>query len=129
MSGYTKGPWCVWDGPAYVGGGRDLCIGAGDTWLANMDQRQRLYDAARGLGLRALKLDSDTNICELGTGVAMDDDGWSDEITAEQRANANLIAAAPDLYEALLALFEADDDDMLEAREQAAAALRKAGGE
>lgn len=30
----TSGPWCIWDGPAYVGGGHDLCIGApNDVWI------------------------------------------------------------------------------------------------
>lgn len=37
----TKGPWKQWRGPQYVGGGEDICIGAGDTWLANMDHRCR----------------------------------------------------------------------------------------
>lgn len=35
----TPGPWIVWNGPEYEGGGADLCIGAGETWLANMDHR------------------------------------------------------------------------------------------
>ena len=36
----TPGPWRVWNGPSYVGGGRDLCIGAGEDWIANMDERR-----------------------------------------------------------------------------------------
>jgi hypothetical protein len=79
----TKGPWDVWDGPQYVGGGADLCIGAGETWLANMNERH----CNIGYGNHELpeghSLDTDINICS-----------FTDEITAEQSANAAFIAAA-----------------------------------
>lgn len=35
----SAGPWRVWNGPEFCGGGHDLCIGAGENWLANMDHR------------------------------------------------------------------------------------------
>lgn len=35
----TEGPWQVWNGPAYCGGGKDLCIGSGENWVVNMDHR------------------------------------------------------------------------------------------
>lgn len=41
FAGATQGPWRVWDGPEFFGGGKDLCIGAWDgKWLANMDHRE-----------------------------------------------------------------------------------------
>lgn len=87
--GFTPGPWSIWNGPAYTGGGADLCIGAGDLWLANMDRRHPDCDGYRADG--PLHYENECDICELGSGV----------ITKEQRANAHLIAAAPEMYAAL----------------------------
>jgi hypothetical protein len=85
---HTPGPWKVWEGPRYVGGGADLCIGRGDTWLANMDHRVPRCSQIHEDG----HFDNDQcDICTIDSG----------KITDEQRANALLIAAAPDLLSAL----------------------------
>lgn len=86
----TPGPWCVWDGPSYVGGGKDLCIGAGKQWLANMDHRSRLHwkdieehiDHPEGVPC---------DICSIGEAV-----------TAEQETTARYIVAACNSVPALL---------------------------
>lgn len=80
----TPGPWQVWDGPEYVGGGADLCIGAGEKWLVNMDHRscltlQQLVDEGPSHAPP-----DDCPICSLGEA----------DITGEQRANAEFIANA-----------------------------------
>ncbi len=85
---YTKGPWRIWRGPQFVGGGEDLCIGAGDTWLANMDHRMRPNDDP-------FPMDGWLQVSECD--IATID---SSTITAEQEDNARLIAAAPALLEA-----------------------------
>ncbi len=89
----TPGPWSVWDGPAYMGGGRDLCIGAGETWLMNMNERQcrRKHEHWETCG------EADwTDICSVD----------ADDITAEQIATANLIAASRTLLPAALDALE-----------------------
>lgn len=78
----TPGTWQVWDGPEYVGGGADLCIGAGEKWLANMDHRscltlQQLADAEP-----SHEPADSCPICSLDEA----------DITGEQRANAEFIA-------------------------------------
>lgn len=83
---FTKGPWNVWRGPQFVGGGEDICIGAGKEWLANMDHRERRCPQVLDNGHFADECD----ICTID----------SCQITEEQLANARLIAAAPALYEA-----------------------------
>lgn len=90
----TSGPWCVWDGPQYVGGGEDLCIGAGKKWLANMDHRfcASIRDATFG----PRECDPDTMTCDICTIDA-------GKITEEERANAAFIAAARDAVPALVA--------------------------
>jgi hypothetical protein len=88
----TPGPWHVWDGPLYVGGGADLCIGAGDEWLANMDHRYGANYAER------LDHDPATHAEIFGEGK----DGKAgcricsinEEATIEQQNNANFIAHA-----------------------------------
>lgn len=90
--GHTPGPWSVWEGPLYVGGGADLCIGAGEEWLANMDHRQPRC-------AQILENGHDDEACDICT---ID----SGHITDEQRANAALIAAAPDMLAALRACEE-----------------------
>lgn len=94
MSKHTPGPWCIWDGPSYVGGGRDLCIGAGKTWLANMDHRNcENRDCHIGTCKNSpCAGEPHTSICTIDT-----------EITEEQEANARLIAAAPELLAACIA--------------------------
>jgi len=79
----TKGPWKVWDGPDYVGGGRDLCIGSGETWLVNMDHR-RCQNQAHHIGCHddGCKLEGDADVCSVG-----------DSVTAEQKSTAGFIAA------------------------------------
>jgi hypothetical protein len=84
---HTPGPWIVWEGPLYEGGGADLCIGKGDEWLANMNHRNP----------RCPQIDDEGHFME-SCDICMIDSG---AITEEQRANARLIAAAPDLLEAL----------------------------
>ncbi len=97
---HTPGPWCVWDGPAYVGGGRDLCIGAGDTWLANMDHRDCVRRDEHTDAYTTCGPEDDAAICTIDT-----------EITEEQEANARLIAAAPELLEACRLAFAYFDDE------------------
>ena len=95
LNGITPGEWCVWDGLAYVGGGKDLCIGAGGDWLANMDHRHcQNYAHHIGCHDEGCALEKDANIIEVCTG--------QDVITAEQQANADFIAAAPRLVRDLL---------------------------
>lgn len=105
----TSGPWCVWDGPEYVGGGRDLCIGSGgDKWIANMDERNcRTLDQSKAHGDEHDAPDV-CPICSLG----------SDDITKEQRGTADFIAAARTLLPAAL--------DEIERLRAALAAERKA---
>ena len=110
---HTPGPWCVWEGPLYVGGGADLCIGAGgDNWLANMDHRTTRCPQIMENGHD----NDECDICSIDSG----------HITAEQRANARLIAAAPDLLAALRAIMESSVD--AEHVAQAQAAIDKATG-
>lgn len=96
-SKFTLGPWKVWEGPEYMGGGMDLCIGAGETWLFNMDHRNSLCKKEQKDGWFA-HLDSDTE-CDICSG------GGDEKITEEQRATAHLIAAAPEMYEMLSKAF------------------------
>lgn len=88
MSAHTPGPWSVWEGPLFVGGGADLCIGAGEEWIANMDHRQP----------RCPQILEDGHFDDASCDICTIDSG---RITDEQRANARLIAAAPDLLAAL----------------------------
>lgn len=88
----TPGPWCLWRGPLYVGGGEDICIGAGDTWLANMDHRVSMIPGERlspgeWPGWQQVE---ETDILTINPV----------EIAREQETNAHLIALAPALGEA-----------------------------
>lgn len=81
---FTPGPWVIWEGFPFEGGGADLCIGRGETWLANMDHRNPRCPQIHDNGHRM----DDCDICSID----------AKGITEEQRANAHLIAAAPELY-------------------------------
>ena len=120
----TPGPWEVWDGPEYQGGGRDLCIGAGEKWLFNMEHRNcEARDHHWGL----CKLEPSTGIADTGqtcpeclsdeklkVGPPFPDCQHAEIITTEQRANADLIAAArthwPLVLKALRGEVEAHSD-------------------
>lgn len=114
----TPGEWDVWDGPGYVGGGHDLCIGAGETWLQNMDHRNCVVrpchmEFCSSAATRREQLQSCGKPCELeretdiasGGGCVGGDVGCEHEcaITAEQRANAEFIAHAREDVPALIA--------------------------
>jgi hypothetical protein len=114
LAGFTPGPWCVWEGPLYEGGGADLCIGAGETWLANMDHRMPRCPQILDGGHKSDECD----ICTID----------AHGITDEQRANARLISAAPDMYE-VLATIENDAGQVPSwLWDQIQAALAKATG-
>jgi len=102
MSKHTPGPWSVWEGPDYVGGGADICIGAGDTWLANMDHRMSKCQKEQGDGYHQHLQSDDCDICSTG----------GDPITEEQRANAYLIRAVTDLLAACHSALEVIDDGL-----------------
>jgi len=116
---HTPGPWKLWRGPQYVGGGEDICIGAGDTWLANMDHR---YPRCENVYARDHN-DDECDICTIDSG----------EITAEQLANANLIAAAPELLAVCEQFVHAYDSlpetSMYDVQLVARAAILKAKGD
>jgi len=108
----TKGPWEVWDGPVYVGGGADLCIGAGETWLANMDHRNCVNREQHMCGgdIPPCKREGDTDICSTTGCRCSGECPEENHISEEQKANADLIASArtdvPRLAEALLAILD-----------------------
>lgn len=95
MENVTPGPWFVWDGIGYFGGGKDLCIGAGPTWLANMDHRccdMRTEHHIAGQILQGnvkCAPEADTRIVTLAETCDLDE-----QFTAEQIADANFIARA-----------------------------------
>ena len=95
----TKGPWLVWNGPEFVGGGADLCIGAGERWLLNMDHRAVEVDS-RGFSEQTKDFEflPECDIATLAT--------CEDRITGEQRANAEFMAAAREDIPALLAALD-----------------------
>ena len=72
-------------GERYVGGGEDICIGAGRKWLANMDHRVPRCPQIHEDGHDADACD----ICSIDSG----------DISEEQLANARLIAAACNSYQ------------------------------
>ena len=88
----TKGPWCVWDGVEYVGGGADLCIGAGEKWLANVDHRTTRCPQILDNG----HFNAACDICTID----------APRITKEERANAALIVALRNHARELIAAAE-----------------------
>lgn len=101
----TPGPWQVWSGHLYVGGGADLCIGSGETWLANMDHRTC---TARPCHQGQCDLESDSDIASTSGCRCREECPHENHITEEQAANADFIAAArqehPQAHRALLTL-------------------------
>jgi hypothetical protein len=106
MAKHTAGPWQVWSGPSYVGGGADLCIGAGETWLANMDHRNCINSERHVCGgdFEPCKREKNTDICSTVGCRCGDVCPEENHISEEQMANARLIASAPELLEALRSL-------------------------
>ena len=83
----TAGPWHVWDGPEYYGGGKDLCIGAWDgQWLANMDHRI-------GTDLES-RIAHDSGNTHQGRPGSCPICSISENITEEQAANVRFIVEA-----------------------------------
>jgi hypothetical protein len=113
MAKHTAGPWQVWSGPSYVGGGADICIGAGETWLANMDHRNCINSERHVCGgdFEPCKRERDTQICSTAGCRCGDVCPEENHISEEQMANARLIASAPDLLAALKEYHRAHDED------------------
>lgn len=103
----TPGPWEVWDGPRYFGGGADLCIGAGGgKWLANMDERHDPSQQRAAHDFDAsVAHDHDRDVCDICS--------FSDEVDREQRANAELIVHAPEDLKRALAEIDTLRRDLL----------------
>lgn len=89
---HTDKPWDLWRGPRFVGGGEDICIGAGKNWLANMDHREPKCDQIMSEDHHD---DESCPICSID----------SDKITEEQLANAKLMQKSPDMYDIMEGLF------------------------
>ena len=88
----TAAPWIVWDGPEYLGGGRDVAIGAWDSkWITNMDHRMVVEPAVRHEHART---GCDPGNTDIGLPGSCPICSFGDEITAEQAANARFIVAA-----------------------------------
>lgn len=114
MEGVTPGPWFVWDGIGYFGGGRDLCIGAGPTWLANMGHRGcERYD----MHMQAMQLVQDAEMFAKGhskCAPAADVEimriaetcDLAEQFTDEQIADANFIARAREDVPFLLSVID-----------------------
>lgn len=103
LEGVTSGPWFVWDGVQYMGGGRDLCIGAGPTWMANMDHRaceRRVVHMEADMRAQDCKAEADTDLLSLASCELADD------FTNEQIANARFIARAREDIPFLLAVID-----------------------
>lgn len=105
----TPGPWRIWDGPEYVGGGRDLCVGAGEQWLANMDHR---HSDHHDKIVCDYNHNENCDICSL----------QSDPITKEQETNARFIAVARTAVPELIARVR-ELEEQLELLKQAHKAL------
>lgn len=90
------------------GGGADLCIGAGERWLANMNERAcERRDCHIASHIAECSLQPEANIVSLGHECECDGPCKVEgHITEEQRANANLISAAPDMRDAIEATLD-----------------------
>src|SRR5208283_2376298 len=76
-------PWDVWDGPSYCGGGKDLCIGSGEKWLANMDEYWGPDGKAR--------MEHDSTVHPNDREANCPICSFNDEVDARQKATADLI--------------------------------------
>ena len=114
LTGVTAGPWFVWDGHGYALGGRDLCIGAGSEWLANMDHRacdKRHMHMEAGQWMSEARMfaeghakcapEGDTSIMEIAYTC-----DHEDQFTEEQMANANFVARAREDVPFLLSVID-----------------------
>lgn len=108
----TKGDWEVWDGPAYVGGAKDLCIGAGDKWLYNMDHPEcrarwcHMEIPEPGCEHPPCELNPNVDILSGASGEACNPDCEHEhEITEEQAANAKLIVLVRNNLDRIIDLF------------------------
>lgn len=83
----TPGPWEVWDGPAYYGGGKDLCLGSAfdGRWIVNVDHREGPDHEAR-VDHDSAGCDKPADACPICS-INVD-------VTREQACNANFIARA-----------------------------------
>lgn len=93
----TDGPWKIWDGPAYAGGGKDWCIGSGDDWVANMDHRT----------VKGHSYNCEVDFCDVCSGI-----------TEEQKENAEFIAHARTDIPALIKAIRVRDKRIVELEEQ-----------
>lgn len=127
LGGVSAGPWFVWDGHGYVGGGRDLCIGAGPTWLANMDHRECTHRAMHmtaaelvqqaerfAQGYEQCAPDADIRIMSISGTCTL-----AEPFTDEEIANANFIARAREDVPFLLAAIDYLDKALDESHEEA----------
>lgn len=109
----TPGPWAMWRGEPYEGGGEDMVIGAGEEWLANMNHS---IPRCAQLNDDGHKMDE----CEICMVDAQD-------ITDEQFANAEFIAAARNALPALLSRLAAAEQAQARMREQISEMESKGG--
>ncbi len=98
QSGFTEGPWVVGD---YTGGMSDEIYGG---------KHEQLLAISTGEDY----------------GSYLGDD--TDDVEAMKKANAHLIAAAPELYDALEAWVDPSQQDLTKLTEQTRKALDKARG-
>jgi len=113
---FTQDPWKLWRGPEFVGGGEDICIGAGEKWLANMDHRASLCP---DVSLEYHDYNDDCLICSME----------GPKISEEQLANAQLMVTAPKLLEACedaWATFSSYPDDTIDMRMKLLAVIKEA---
>lgn len=110
LAGVTAGPWFVWDGHGYFLGGRDLCIGAGPEWLANMDHRacdkrsEHMVLSQFLQGNVPLECSPEEHTRLVSIAETFEDCPHDEAFTAEQMADAQFIARAREDVPFLLAL-------------------------
>jgi hypothetical protein len=122
----TDGPWDVWEGPEYKGGGADFCIGSGPSWLANMDRRFPAgwtdFESVQGMSAeeqeefleevrkanKEHELAGDCDVVSLEARI--DEEG--ELISIEQAANADLIALSRTAVPHLLAIIDGLQEEL-----------------